>query len=136
MPFAAQRVVFLALLLGMTAYAVAVAVVLQVNEGKGIATAPIPELDAFVVVAGVAFAGTALLLRSKLRSAAERLTGPDRSGAQFRATLIPLAMIEGGCVFGTTVWLLNGNPVPGLVVAMVLLALAIYLVPFADPDQR
>jgi hypothetical protein len=42
-------------------------------------------------------------------------------------------MLEAGCLMSLTAWLLNGNPVPGLVVAMVLLSLAILIVPMRDP---
>ena len=54
--------------------------------------------------------------------------------ARFRGTLVSLALLEGGCLFGLCVWLLNGNAVPGLAAAMALLSLAVLIVPFTDPD--
>ena len=50
--------------------------------------------------------------------------------------LVPLAILEGGCLFATTVWMLTGNAVPSLAVALVMLAIAIALVPFSDPDTH
>lgn len=132
-PFAAQRLVFFALLLGMVAYTVAVAVLLQ-QLGKGLADEPVPRLDDVVVFTGLGLAIAAMLIRRRLQAGCERLAGAERGAARFRATLVPLAMLEGGCLFGTTTWLLSGRPVPGLVVAMVLLSLAILIVPFRDPD--
>ncbi len=134
LPFTQQRLVFFALLLGMTMYAIVVAVVLQTNDGKGMGEAPIEMLDTVVIAVGAASALGAFSLRGILQRQAEAAVGADRSHMRFRATLVPLAMIEGGCLFGLTVWMLNGNAVPNLVVAMVLLSVAIAFVPFSDPD--
>jgi hypothetical protein len=134
LPFAAQRLVFFALLLGMTMYAIVVAVMLQTSGGKGLAEAPIPQLEVAAVVVGAVSAVVGLALRGGLQRSAAATTGTARSHARFRATLIPLAMLEGGCLFALTVWLLNGAAVPALVVGLVLLSLAIALVPFQDPD--
>lgn len=134
LPFAQQRLVFFALLLGMTMYAIVVAVVLQTNDGKGMGEAPIEMLDTVVIAVGAASAFGAFSLRGILQRQAEAAVGADRSHRRFRATLVPLAMIEGGCLFGLTVWMLNGNAVPNLVVAMVLLSVAIAFVPFSDPE--
>lgn len=132
-PFAAQRLVFFALMFGMVAYTVAAAVLLQ-QSGKGLAEEPLPVLEDVALFAGLAFAAGAMFLRRRLHGAAERHGGAARSAARFRATLIPLAILEGGSLLGTTTWLLTGRPVPGLVVAMVLLSLAILIVPLRDPD--
>lgn len=134
LPFFQQRLVFFALLFGMTMYAIVVGVMLQTNGGKGLAETPIPMLDTVVMATGSALAIAAFVVRSMLHGTAERTTGTAKSHARFRATLVPLAMLEGGCLFGLTVWMLNGNAVPGLVVALVLLSLAIASVPFTDPD--
>ncbi|MBL9078216.1 MAG: hypothetical protein JNL08_11970 [Planctomycetes bacterium] len=133
--FAQQRLVCIALLLGITFYAVVVGVVLQ-STGKGLAAAPLPELDTVAIALGAAMAIGAVTARGVLRRLAERAEPEARAAARFRAVLVPIAMLEGGCLFGITVWMLNGNPVPGLAVAMVLLAIAIVLVPFTDPDAR
>jgi len=93
-------------------------------------------LDTVAIAAGVAIAGAALIVRRMLQAAAARQTGAPRAMASFRATLVPIAILEGGCLLGLTTWLLNGNPVPGLVVALVLLSLAVLIVPFSDPDGR
>jgi hypothetical protein len=133
MPFALQRLVFFALLLGMVAYTVVTAVLLQ-TFGKGLAESPIAGLDDVAVFAGLAMATGAMLVRRSLQRRAELLPAAERSHARFRATLVPLAILEGGCLLGTTTWLLNGRPVPGLVVGMVLLSLAVLIVPMRDPD--
>jgi len=132
--FAQQRLVAVALLLGMTFFAIVVAIVLQTNGGKGLAVEPIEVLDTVVLVVGASMAATAFVLRSMLNAAAERAAPDQRPLHRFRAVLVPLATIEGACLFALTVWMLNGRTVPTLVVAMVLLALAIGMVPFHDPD--
>ncbi|MFY9345126.1 MAG: hypothetical protein WAT39_21735 [Planctomycetota bacterium] len=133
-PFAVQRLVFMALLLGMTMYIVAVAVVLQMGGGKGLAEPPIAPLDTVVIAVAAASATAAFVLRPVLLRAVAGRDEAARSQAAFRATLIPVAMLEGGCLLATTAWLLNGNVVPNLVAALVLLSLAIAIVPFSDPD--
>ncbi|MBL8728344.1 MAG: hypothetical protein JNM25_07940 [Planctomycetes bacterium] len=132
--FAQQRLIAVALLLGMTFYAVVVAIVLQSNGGRGLAVEPIAVLDTVVLVVGASMAVTAFVLRSLLNAAADRAAPELRPLQRFRAVLVPLAAIEGACLFALTVWMLNGRTVPTLAVAMVLLALAIVIVPFSDPD--
>ena len=134
LPFAHQRLVFFGLLLGMVMYAVTVAVILQVGEGKGLAAQRIDALDTIVVAVGGAALAGALTLRAVLQRNVESASGAARSHARFQATLVPVALLEGGVLFALTAWLLNGNVVPHLAVAMVLLAIAIAIVPLADPD--
>lgn len=133
-PFAQQLLVLLALVLGMTMYIIAVAVVLHANDGKPLAEAPNPLLDTVCVATGGGLALTAMLLRTILRARAAKLTGGERASLWFKSNLAAIALLEGGSLFGSTTWLLNGNAVPGLVVALVLLSLAIAIVPFTDPD--
>ncbi|MCA8974270.1 MAG: hypothetical protein KDC98_06085 [Planctomycetes bacterium] len=132
--FPAQRIVFLALLLGMTGYAIAAAVVLQSNDGHGLAEHAVPALDTTSIVVGICTTLTALLTRTIIHNRAKRLEGRRRQAALFRSRLVPLVLLEGGCLLGITVWLLNGRAVPGLATAMVLLAIAIAITPFTDPD--
>lgn len=134
--FAQMRIVYFGLLMGMVGYAVAAAVVLQGQDGKGLATEPIPLLDAIASAAGGALAVAAFAARAVMRGRLAGKAGAELAAARHAATLLPLAMLEGGCLFCITVWLLNGHPVPPLVVALVLLALAIVVVPFSDPDAR
>lgn len=134
LPFAQQRIVFLAILASVAMFVVAAAVVLQTSDGKGLGGEPIPMLDTVALVVGGAVALAAFALRPALQRAAEAATGAGRSHARFRATLIPLALLEGGCLLGIVTWMLNGNAVPGLVVALVLFAAAVAIVPFTDPD--
>ncbi len=133
-PFASQRLVFFALLMGMVLYTIAVAVVLQMGDGKGMAVEPIPMLDTVVIAATATLVVAAFAIRGLLRAAAERQAGAARSQARFVATMVPLALLEGACLFALTVWLLNGNAVPNLVAALVALSMAITVVPFSDPD--
>lgn len=135
-PFATQRVVFFALLMGVLGFAAVVAVMLDQNGGKGLAAAPIDALDTMAIVVGAGLATAAMLVRRRLQTGTTQLEGEARAAASFRATLVPLAMLEGGSLLGLTTWLQNGRPVPGLVVALVLLSLAITIVPFTDPDER
>jgi hypothetical protein len=132
--FAQQRLICLALLLGMIAFTIVVAAVLQQNEGKGLGAEPVAFLDDAVVFVGASMALAAFLVRSLLRKQAERAEPPSRAMARFRAVLVPLACLEGGCLFGLVVWMLNGNAVPALATALCLLSLAVLVVPFTDPD--
>jgi hypothetical protein len=132
--FATQRLVCIALLLGMTTFAIVVAVVLQQNEGRGLADHRLPELDDAVVFVGIGAGLVALAVRSLLFKLAARSDPEQRGMARFRATLVSLALLEGGCLFGLCVWMLNGNAVPGLAAALALLSLAVLVVPFTDPD--
>lgn len=133
-PFAVQRIVFLALLFGMTAYAIVVAVVLQQHDGKGLVEPPIDELDTVVVALGAVMAAGALAIRIVLGRRADGLSGNARALSRFAARLVPIAMLEGGCLFALTAWLLNGRTVPELATALVLMAIAIAMVPLQDPD--
>lgn len=133
LPFAVQRIVYFALIMSMVCYAVVPAVVLQQNGGKGLAEVPLPMLDTVAMTLGAALGVAAIFVRGKLHTVAAAQAGAARARALFRATLVPLAMIEAGCLLGLTAWMMNGNPVPGLVVALVLLSLAILIVPLRDP---
>lgn len=130
--FATQKIVCFALLFGMTAYAITAAVVLQMNGGVGLADESSPALDTMTTAAGIATAAIAIALRVVLARRADRLDGAARASARFTSVLLPLAMLEVGCLFAITVWLLNGTAVPALAVALVLLAIAISVVPFSD----
>ena len=48
--------------------------------------------------------------------------------------IAPLAILEAGCLFAITAWMLNGQAVPALAVACVLLSIAIAMIPLQDPD--
>lgn len=134
-PFAVQRLVFLSLLLGIAVFAVVVAFVLQSNDGHGLADPRVPLLDTLSPVLGAVLAASAFTVRSLLQRRAARQDAGQRSQLRFSATLVPLAQLEAGALFGLVVWLLNGNPVPGLVVACVLFSLAVWLVPFHEPPE-
>ena len=53
---------------------------------------------------------------------------------RFIQRLAPIAMIEAGCLLAITAWMLNGQAVPALVVACVLISIAIAMLPLHDPD--
>jgi hypothetical protein len=132
--FAQQRVVFLALLGGMVAYGVVVALVVQSNEGRGIGGAPIEALDFVTLGLGAVATAAALVLRAMLHGRAGSRPREQRAAARFTATLLPLAILEGGCMLALTAWLLNGTMFPNLAIAMLLLLVAIVVVPLHDPD--
>jgi hypothetical protein len=135
-PFAAQRLIFMALLLGMVMFVIVIAVLLHQQDGKGFLVPPVPALDTAAVILGFATVAGALVLRRFLGRAGAAAAAPARGAARFRAVMIPLAVLESGCVFALTVWLLNGNSVPNLVVALVILSIAIAIVPFTDPEPQ
>jgi len=134
-PFATQRLIHVGLLVGIATYAVIVAVVLQGQDGKGMAEPPVEGLDAATIAVGAAATIAALLVRSLLRGRAEAATGARRDALHFHSTLAAVAILEGGCLFALTMWMLNGRAVPPLVVACVLFALAIVVVPFTPPNE-
>lgn len=134
--FAMQRMVCFALLFGMVMFTIAVAVMLQVNDGKGLLQPPLIELNIPVIGTGIAAGLSALLLRSVLSRRAEAAPKEQRAGARFRATLVPLALLEGACMFALVAWMMNGNAVPNLVVALCVMSVAIAIVPMRDPDQE
>ena len=134
-PFAQQRLICLALLLGMVSYAMVVAVMVVQTGNKGMAAEYIFWLDIALPSAGVVCAAVAVSTRRMLSATAEPLFGTARGNALFRAILVPLAVTEGGCLFGVTAWLFNASVAP-LVTTVLLLSLSIWLMPFRDPDAR
>lgn len=133
--FAQQRLVLFALLLGMTMYAIAIAVLLQTADGKGLAPNLPAALDWIVPAVGASLTVAALLLRGTLQRSAAARTGIARAQARFRAALLPVAMLEGGCLLALTMWMMTAAAVPHLVTALVILAIAIAIVPFSDSDR-
>lgn len=133
-PFAAQRLICIALLLGMLLYGVVVAVLLAQQEWRGIAEQPIDVLDMITPVAGGALLVAATVARMTLRNRAEAAPAEVRPGLMFQSTLVSVAMLEAGVLLAITAWMLNGNPMPHVIVAAVLFAVTIVFVPFSDPD--
>ncbi|MBL8754208.1 MAG: hypothetical protein JNK15_12980 [Planctomycetes bacterium] len=134
-PFAVQRVVFLALLGGMAAFALVVAMVLQGNGGRGLAETPIEMLDIAAVGIGATNAVLAFVLRAILHGRIAAHPPQQQATARFAATLVPIAVLEGGCMLALTAWMLNGAPFPNALVAGVLFAVAVTITPFRDPDR-
>jgi len=133
--FAQQRLICFALLLGVGAFALVVAFLLQQNGGAGLSPEVDPMLGTVVLAVGPSMAVAALVMRSVLGRQADAQPSATRAGARFRAVLVPMAMLEGGALLGITVWMISGAAVPNLVVALVLFALMIALVPLRDPDE-
>ena len=134
MPFAGQRMVCMALVFGMAMYAIAAGVLLKTNDGVGLAGEPIEVLDTVALAAGIVLAGVALLVRMLLSKKAEAADKDHRGTPRFLSRLIPLAIIEAGCLLAITAWMLNGKALPSLAVALVLLSIAIAMIPLQDPD--
>lgn len=126
---AQQRLVLMALVVGMALYIVATAVVLQANDGRGLAADPIPALGTAAAVLGITTATAAIVLRTLLRARAAGDGDGDGERARFTADLVAIALLEAGSLFGTTTWLLTGAAMPGLATALLLLAIAIALLP-------
>lgn len=132
--FAQQRIVCLALLGGIAAYAAVVAFLLQ--DGTRIAPEPVPPLDMVSIVAGIAVAIAATAVRAALGATARNAPANERANRLFIARLAPIALLEGGAMLGITTWLINADPMPGALVAGVLFALGLVFVPFTDPDAN
>lgn len=133
--FAQQRLIAFALLMGVGAYALVVAFLLQQNDGKGLQPDVAPELANVVLMLGPAMLVTGLVLRTMMNRRAEALPVEERAALRFQAMLVPMAILEGGALFGITVWMLCGRAVPSLVTALVLFAAMIAIVPLRDPDE-
>lgn len=134
MPFSGQRIICLALVFGMTMYAIVAGVIIQSNDGVGLMAEPIEVLDTVALVVGCVAGLAALVLRSALNKRAEARPVEERGVPRFLSRIVPIALCELGCLLAITVWMLNGAAKPSLAVACVLLSIAISIVPFQDPD--
>lgn len=132
--FAQQRTICIALVLGIAMYVTAVGVILKINDGSGLSDEPIEVLDTAALAVGIAVAIGAMLARSILTKKAKATAKEHRATPRFLARIVPLAIIEGGGLLAITAWMLNGNALPSLAVACVLLSFAIALIPLTDPD--
>ena len=133
-PFAVQRILCLALVIGMSIYMVMAAVVLQSQEHT-ILEEPLAGFDIITLIVG----GSALLVsltgRMVLTQRANRTPPERRAMLRFAARLFPIAVLEFGGLLAITGWLLHGTTWPYLGVAGTLLAVAVALVPFTDVDE-
>lgn len=133
-PFAGQRMICMALVLGMAMYAVVVGLILKLNDGVGMIEEPIEVLDTIALVVGIAVAVLAVFARILLAKKAATGDKDQRATPRFLSLVVPLVLLEGGCLLAITVWMLNGNAVPALAVACVLLSIAIAMIPLQDRD--
>ena len=133
-PFAGQRMICVALVLGMAMYAVVVGVILKLNDGVGMTEEPIEVLDTIALIVGIAVAVLAVFARILIAKKAATADKGQRATPRFLSLVVPLVLLEGGCLLAITVWMLNGNAVPALAVACVLLSIAIAMIPLQDPD--
>ena len=134
--FSDQRMICIALVFGIAMYAIVVGVILKMNEGIGLSDEPIEVLDTVALAVGITVAVVALLIRWIFIKKAEATAKEDRARPRLLSRIIPLTIIEGGGLLAITIWMLNGNAVPSLAVACVLLSLAIALIPLTDPDAN
>jgi F0F1-type ATP synthase membrane subunit c/vacuolar-type H+-ATPase subunit K len=134
MPFAGQRMVCMALVFGMAMYAIVAGVMLKMNDGLGLSEEPIEVLDTVALIVGITFAVSAVFVRSLMTKKAKAADKDHRATPRFLSRIVPLAIIEAGCLLAITVWMLNGNALPALAVACVLLSIAIAMIPTQDPD--
>ena len=78
------------------------------------------------VSASVPAAVAAFLMRGSLLGKARRIKGLDEAKAQYAlASLIFLALLEGVAFLNLVAWMLTGDPVPGALLAAVLIGLMI-----------
>ena len=69
--FAGQRIICLALVLGMTMYAIVAGVVLQSNDGAGLLEEPLEGLDSTVLIVGGVTTAISLVVRLAANKLAE-----------------------------------------------------------------
>lgn len=127
--------IFLAMVFGITMYAIVAGVMIGSNDGKGL----VENLDGLIVdmtvwIGGGAAIG-AITARQLMQRGLEDQPPAAVAARRFVARLVPIAILEAGALFALTIWLLSGKNVPPLAVAMVLLSIAIAIVPFRDPDE-
>lgn len=140
-PFAQQRILFFAMAMGVVAMAVVIGVL--ANEiGPTAPGAPPPAqlppddlLGVFVWPFAAVHATAAFAVRRYLHGKADAAEGEARRMFRFRATLVPLALLEGGALFGLVAWLTAKNEQPGLIAALVLLAAMLAIIPLQDRDE-
>lgn len=132
--FAQQRIIFFTLPLGVIGFAIAIGVMHADPElAKAFAGGdPLGEA-VWPVAAGAGV--VAFGLRRMLQGWTDGLAGAQRRRMRMRATLLPLAVLEGGALFALVAWLLSGEEQPGLVAALVLLAAMLAIAPLRDPDE-
>ncbi|MEZ6037867.1 MAG: hypothetical protein R3F29_10330 [Planctomycetota bacterium] len=135
-PFSAQRLMLLAMVFGITMYAIAAGVVIHFNDGKGLVDRMDRTLVDLTTWIGGGAALAALAARQLLQRSVAGLSGDEARMRHFQTRVVPIVILEGGALFALTIWMLSGKDVPPLAVAMVLLAIAIANVPFRDPAER
>ena len=98
---------------------------------------PPPEdlLGPYVVPVATALAAAAFLIRGFLHGKADAAAGEERRRLRFRATFLPLVLLEGGALFGLIAWLQARKEQPGLIAALVLLAGMLAIIPLQDRDE-
>jgi hypothetical protein len=140
-PFAQQRILFFALPLGVVAMAGVISVLAN-DPGPTLPGTPPPAqlppddlLGAYVWPVAAALAAAAFAVRRYLHGKADAAEGEARRLFRFRATLVPLALLEGGALFGLVAWLIAKNEQPGLIAALVLLAAMLAIIPLQDRDE-
>lgn len=135
-PFAQQRILFFALVLGVVAMAGVIAFLTN-EAGAAQPGEPPPEdlLGPYVVPVATALAAAAFLIRGFLHGKADAAAGEERRRLRFRATFLPLVLLEGGALFGLIAWLQARKEQPGLIAALVLLAGMLAIIPLQDRDE-
>lgn len=135
-PFAQQRILFFALVLGVVAMAGVIAFLTN-EAGAAQPGEPPPEdlLGPYVVPVAAALAAAAFLVRGFLHGKADAAAGEERRRLRFRATFLPLVLLEGGALFGLIAWLQARKEQPGLIAALVLLAGMLAIIPLQDRDE-
>ena len=120
------RLIQVAILAGSALFALVIAFLggermLQSDPG---ADDPIPLLALVACCVGGVTLPIGLVLRSILAARVAQQSGPGRDQAVVQATLVPLAIVEGGILLNLVIWLMSGNPLPTAPVAGVLFLVA------------
>lgn len=133
-PFAGQKMIYMALVVGIAMYAIVAGLILKSNDGIGLMEEPIQMLDTASPIVGIALALAAIAARILFNKRADAAELGGRSMQRMLSRLVPIFLLESACLFAITAWLLNGKAMPSLAVACILLSIAIAMMPLQDPD--
>ncbi len=133
-PFAGQKMIYMALVVGIAMYAIVAGLILKSNDGIGIIEEPIQMLDTASSLVGITLALAAIAVRIIFNKRANAAELSGRNMQRMLSRLVPIFLLEAACCFAITVWLLNGKAIPSLAVACILLSIAIAMMPLQDPD--
>jgi hypothetical protein len=130
---AEQRLVCIALVLGMPIYATVAGIVLLRNGDQPLLTDALTALDVGAWWAGLVIAIGAFLIRRLLAKRANRVDAQARPRAVWLSRVVPLTVLHSGSILLLSHWMITGMFAPGLLLACGLFLLAIGFIPRKQP---